>query len=144
MVIYELDRRNGSMPSAALLGYQKFRASDKGTPISTISPSPSVNPPHAQQPYVRHANQASLSSAIRYTWSYELRIRPPFPFIRRYLSYLSQCSYVIYLLNVNLTSIFCFPYSDSVEELIRPIFGDGRVCIYQLSVVYIRVDKIVY
>lgn len=66
LIVYELDRRNGSMPSAALLGYQKFRASDKGIPVSTISPSPSVNPPHAQ-PHVRHANQASLSSAIRYT-----------------------------------------------------------------------------
>ena len=67
LIIYELDRRNGSMPSAALLGYQKFRASDKGVPVSTLSPCPSVvNPPHAQ-PYVRHANQPSLSSAIRYT-----------------------------------------------------------------------------
>ena len=66
LIIYELDRRNGSMPSAALLGYQKFRASDKGIPVSTLSPCPNVNPPHAQ-PYVRHANQPALSSAIRYT-----------------------------------------------------------------------------
>ena len=66
LIIYELDRRNGSMPSATLLGYQRFRASDKGIPTSTISPSPSVNSPHAQ-PYVRHANQPALSSAIRYT-----------------------------------------------------------------------------
>ena len=55
LIIYELDRRNGSMPSAALLGYQRFRASDKGVPASTLLPCPSVNPQHAQ-PYVRHAN----------------------------------------------------------------------------------------
>jgi hypothetical protein len=70
LIIYELDRKNGSLPSAALLGYQKFRASDKGTPVSTISPSPGVNQPHAQH-YSRHANQPSLSSglssAIQYT-----------------------------------------------------------------------------
>ena len=55
------------MPSAALLGYQRFRASDKGVPASTLSPCPNVNPQHAQ-PYVRHANQPALSSsAIRYT-----------------------------------------------------------------------------
>ena len=73
----------------------------------------------------------------------DLRIRPP------YHSEIStiplSVSYDIYLLNGNLTLIFCFPYSDGVEELIRLIFGDRRVCIYQLSVVYVRVGyKIVY
>ncbi|KAF8797991.1 hypothetical protein BYT27DRAFT_7203683 [Phlegmacium glaucopus] len=71
MIIYDLDRKNGSMPSAALLGYQKFRASDKGTPVSSLSASPNVNHhtiPHAQ-PYGRHTGvslSSGLSSTIRY------------------------------------------------------------------------------
>ncbi|KAF8163269.1 hypothetical protein B0H34DRAFT_650490 [Crassisporium funariophilum] len=70
-VIYDLDRRNGGpMPSAALLGYQKFRAADKGSPLASFSPSPSANypSPHAQS-YGRHATQPSLSytlSPMRY------------------------------------------------------------------------------
>ncbi|KAJ3486683.1 hypothetical protein NLJ89_g11790 [Agrocybe chaxingu] len=63
-VIYDLDRRTGGpMPSAALLGYQKYRAADKSTPQpSTLSPSPSapISPPHAT-PYSRPATQPPLS-----------------------------------------------------------------------------------
>lgn len=68
LIIYELDRRNGSMPSAALLGYQKIRASDKGAPGSSLSPSPSVNHAIPQaQPYSRHTSQPSLSSGLSST-----------------------------------------------------------------------------
>lgn len=74
LIVYELDRKNGSMPSAALLGYQKFRASDKGTPVSSVvSPSPGVNhpiPPQSHvQPHGRHPTQSALSgvpSTVRY------------------------------------------------------------------------------
>ncbi|KDR81575.1 hypothetical protein GALMADRAFT_135005 [Galerina marginata CBS 339.88] len=68
-MIYELDRKNGgSMPSAMLLGYQKYRAADKGTPMpmaASVSPSPSsTHPfPHAG-PYARLPTQPSLSYAL--------------------------------------------------------------------------------
>lgn len=73
-VVYELDRRNaGPMPSASLLGYQKYRTGDKGnSPMPTITPSPSTTlpPPHAT-PYGRPApHHPSFSlSPMRYASS---------------------------------------------------------------------------
>jgi hypothetical protein len=66
-MIYELDRKNGGpMPSAMLLGYQKYRAADKGTPMpSAISPSPSSTLPFPHTgPYPRLSTQPSLSYAL--------------------------------------------------------------------------------
>jgi hypothetical protein len=67
-VIYELDRRNANadyMPSATLLGYQKYRAGEKSnSPMATVSPSPSTNlPPHAT-PYGRPPPHHSLPYTI--------------------------------------------------------------------------------
>lgn len=69
-VVYELDRKNGGfMPSATLLGYQKYRAPDKGTQISSsVSPSPGSTFvfPHAGF-YPRPTTQPSLSYALNPT-----------------------------------------------------------------------------
>ena len=44
-VIYDLDRKNGGpMPSATLLGYQKYRAVEKGTTSTSQQMSPSGLP----------------------------------------------------------------------------------------------------
>jgi hypothetical protein len=50
-------------------------------------------------------------------------------------TYPFRCSYIIYLLNINLTSTFCF-CSDSVGELVRLILATGG-CNFQLFVVYV-------
>jgi len=62
-VIYDLDRRNsGSMPSAELLGFQKYRPMDKASTLPHDF-SPMSTSAHAV-PYSRHMSPTSLSYAL--------------------------------------------------------------------------------
>lgn len=76
-IIYDVDRRNGAvLPSAELLGYQKYRPADKMCisypPTSTVSPTFSyasttnyaLTPFPQYVPYARRTNQTSLSCAL--------------------------------------------------------------------------------
>ncbi len=66
-VIYELDRRQGPMPAASLLGYQKYRPVDKG---ASISPSPSATSPHPHSSsYGRSTTQHSPSYILPMRYS---------------------------------------------------------------------------
>ncbi|KAF8959051.1 hypothetical protein BDZ97DRAFT_1667710 [Flammula alnicola] len=80
-VIYELDRKNGGpMPSATLLGYQKYRAADKGT--TNTSQQLSANPhPHGTPSGVSpspggsalaHAGPYARPNSIQPSLSYNL------------------------------------------------------------------------